>query len=71
MVNTAKVNAQVRCLFRAYLCAFFRVFARIPRFKNPVKYIYRSRINYNAEARWLLDEIYTMQYQIVSGARPD
>ena len=71
MVNTAKVNAQVRCPFRAYLCVFFRVFARILRFKNPVKYIFRSQINYNAEARRLLDEIYTMQYQRVSRARPD
>ena len=71
MVNTAKVNAQVRCLFRAYLCVIFRAFARILRFKNPVKYISRSQINYNAEARQLLDEIYTMQYQSVSRAQPD
>ena len=41
------VNARVPCPERADFCIIFAVSGRFPRFKNPVKYICRSRLNRN------------------------
>jgi len=48
MVNPGMVNAPARCLPHPHFAKISRVFARYPRFKNPVKYIRGFQVNYIA-----------------------
>ena len=44
-LTAGMVNLAEQMSFYVHFCVFFRVLGRILRFKNPVKYNYRSQIN--------------------------